>query len=143
MTKAESVVLALKAALAGGVPAATVKRADGWPTRLDGGRMILIFEDRDTNPDEMLGTEGPWYVEHPIVLGLAVEAGTADARDAGFDALLAEVDAVLSADLTLGGAIFGMTYARPSIEAEAFPGAAGIKAAVLEVTVEYQSDTRL
>ncbi|MGL4963184.1 MAG: hypothetical protein ACRC67_18275 [Inquilinus sp.] len=143
MSKAETSVARLKAVLAAGLPDADVKRADGWPDTIDGGRLVVIFENRDADPEDQLGTEGPWYIAHPLQIGIAARAGTADARHAAFDLLLTEFNAVLQADLTLGGEIFGMTWSRPAIDAEAFPGNAGIKAGLVELTLEYQSDTRV
>jgi len=141
MTTGEAMLNALRDVLRSAITDADVKRNAALPERV-AGRLINI-RDGDAQPEDQLGTEGPWYFTHRVPVELLVQVGDDAAIDVAFDLLAAEVDAALSADLTLGGLVYGMAYDRPEIDTEAFPGAAGVKAAVLELAVDYQSDTRL
>ena len=140
-TTGEAMLNALRDQLAAGVPAAAVKRNIDLPDRIV-GRMIII-RDGKAVPEEQLGADGPWYVSHRPEIEMLVQVGDPAARDAAFASLAADVDAALSGDLTLGGLVYGMDWGDPQIDTERFPGTAGIKAAVLEPTVDYQSATRL
>lgn len=143
MTKGETVIAALVAVLTAAVPAATVKRDDALPTDLPEG-ILLLVPDGTVEPDgELLGSHGPWYLQHTIPVEVAVRRGLGSERDAEFDAVIEAIDAALQADLTLGGEAEGMVWGRPATEAEAFPGARGVKSGSLEIVIDYQSPTRI
>ncbi len=141
MTTGEAMLNALRDLLRAAMPLATVERNIDVPTRIVG--RLVIIRDGDAEAEDQLGTEGPWYIAHKPRIELFVEIADPSARDAAFNSLAEDVDAALSADLTLGGLVYGMAYDPPQIDTDRFPGTAGIKAAVLEPTVEYQSATRL
>lgn len=141
MSKAEDVLGALKATLATAL-GADVKRNAVVPERLGPGGLVII-RDGAAELDEVLGDQGPHYYTHTIPLEIIVAAGETEARDAAFDALLSAIGAALDDDPTLGGAVFGMSYGRPVADTEHIVGAPDQKAATLDVTVEYQSPTRI
>ncbi|MGL4966159.1 MAG: acyl-CoA transferase [Inquilinus sp.] len=140
-TTAEAVLNALRDQLRAAIPDADAQRNVDVPERVVGRRIII--RDGRRVPEEQLGTEGPWYMALRPEIEMYAQAGTPVARDAALAALGLEVDAALSADLTLGGLVFGMDWGDPEIDTERIPGAAGVKAAVLEPTVDYQSATRI
>lgn len=143
MTKGEAVIQALVTVLTAAVPTATVKRGDALPAKLEDG-ILLLVPDGTVEPDgELLGSHGPWYVQHTIPLEVVVKGGVAGDRDEAFDDALLAIDAALQGDLTLGGEAQGTVWGRPASEAEAFPGAAGVKSGTLEITIDYQSPTRV
>lgn len=140
-TTAEAVLNALRDQLRAAIPDADAKRNVDVPERVVGRRIII--RDGRREPEEQLGTEGPWYMALRPEIEMYVQAGTPEARDAAMAALAAEVDAALDADLTLGGLVYGMDWGDPEIDSERFPGTAGVKAAVITPTVDYLSATRL
>jgi hypothetical protein len=64
-------------------------------------------------------------------------------RDTAFDAALQKIGALLEADPTLDGLVFGLTYRRPEPAIEAVSGAPAIKSGTLIMTVEYETETPL
>ena len=143
-TKGEQVIKALEAALAPLATAtrAVVRNATGLEDIPAAG--LIVLRDGDPGePESNLGNQGPYYYRHAAEIELYVEAGDAAAREAGFDALRQAVGQALDADPTLGGEIFGLTYAAPEVDPEAVFGGEAIKAAVLTVTLDYESATRI
>ena len=141
MTSGEAMLTALRDRLRAAIPDAEVKRNIEVPLRIIG--RLIVIRDGEAEAEDQLGTDGPWYIAHTPQIEFYVGVGDAEARDAAFDSLAGDIDAALSADLTLGGLVYGMSYDRPTTDIEGIEGAAGVKMAVLEPTVEYQSDTRL
>jgi hypothetical protein len=141
MTTGEAMLNALESLLQTAIPDADVKRNIPVPDRIVG--RLIIIRDGKAVPEAQLGTKGPWYVTQRVPVELLVQVGDDTARDVAFNLLAEDVEAALQSDLTLGDLVYGMIWDGPEIDTEAFPGAAGVKAAVLDLAVDYQSDTRL
>ena len=141
-SKTEQILAALSVRLHT-VPKAKVKRNTAVPERIPAGGLIVL---RDGNPGEAeraLGGISSLYYAHTVEIEVHVEGGEATDRDAAFDALVVAIGGTLEADPTLGGLVFGMTYARPEIDTEAVIGAPAIKTGTIEAIVEYETTTPL
>ena len=136
-SKTEQILEALRAGLET-VPGAEVERNTVVPEKIPAGGLVVLRDGDPGEPEQALGGFGSTYYSHAIEVEVYVEAG-----DAAFDALLGEIGAVLDADPTLGGLAFGMTYSRPEIDTEAVAGAPVIKAGMIIVTVEYETESPL
>lgn len=143
-TKGEQVLKALEAALATLItPTREVVRNSTETERIPDAGLIVLRDGDPGEPESNLGNQGPYYYQHAAEIELYLEEGDAAAREMRFDALRAAVGQALDADPTLGGEIFGMTYAAPEVDPEAVFGGEAIKAAVLTVTLDYESATRI
>ena len=96
--KREAILAALHARLQ--TLAASVLRGDVLPERIPATGLIIL---RDGKPDEPEVKLSPltYFYEHRAELEVVIQAG--NGRDALFDALTADIGAVLAADRTLGG----------------------------------------
>jgi hypothetical protein len=141
-SKSEVVLEALRAVLET-VPGASVERNRVLPEKVPAGGQIILRDGDPGEPAQTLGGFGSAYYQHAVEIEVYVEDGDAAARDAAFDALLQQIGAVLEADPTLGGLVFGLTYGRPESAIEAIAGAPAIKSATLSVTVDYETDAPL
>jgi hypothetical protein len=141
-SKTEQVLEAIKGLLET-VPNASVDRDSVLPEKIPAGGLIILRDGDPGEPEQPLGGFGSTYYQHVVEIEVYVEEGDAAARDAAFDALLQQIGAVLEADPTLGGPVFGLTYGRPEPAIEAIAGAPAIKSATLTVTVDYETDTPL
>jgi hypothetical protein len=141
-SKAEQVLDALEALLET-APGATVERNSVLPEKVPAGGLVILRDGDPGEPEQALGGFGSTYYQHAVEIEVYVEEGDAAARDAAFDALLQQIGLVPEADPTLSDLAFGLTYGRPQAAIEAVAGAPAIKAATLNVTVDYGTDAPL
>ena len=111
-SKAEQVLEGIMAALET-VPDAVVERNSALPEKIPGGGLIILRDGDPGEPEQALGGFESTYYQHAVEIEVYLEDGDAAARDAGFDALLQQIGAVLEADPTLSDLVFGLTYGRP------------------------------
>jgi hypothetical protein len=137
-SKAEQVLEAVKTLLET-IPDAAVERNSVLPEKIPDGGLIVLRDGDPGEPEQALGGFGNAYYEHAVEIEVYVEEGDATTRDAAFDALLQQIGAVLEANPTLGGLVFGLTYGRPEPGIEAIAGAPAIKSATLTLTVDYET----
>jgi hypothetical protein len=137
-SKAEQVLEAIKA-LIDTVAGAVVERNSVLPEKVPPGGLIILRDGDPGEPEQALGGFGSAYYQHAVEIEVYVEEGDAAARDATFDLLLQQIGEALGADPSLGGVAFGLTYGRPEPSVEAVAGAPAIKAAMLSVTVDYET----
>lgn len=103
---------------------------------------VVAFSDGDPGePEGLLGGLGPYVYQHHVELVLAIQHRTASQRVALFDALAAAVGAALETDISLGGAIDGLTYGAPRAEDE--PAAPPLKTGAIDLVLHYDSPTRI
>lgn len=140
-TSRETILQALHAALQT-VPSATVLRGAVLPERVTAGG-ILILRDGDPGAPEVTLSPLTWHYAHRAEIEAVVEAGAAAERDAAFDALVLSVGAALGLDRTLGGLCDWVEAEAPEPVDLAVEGAAGLKAAVIPVTLHYASSDPL
>ena len=141
-SKIEQILTALTERLRA-VSKAKVERNTAVPEKIPAGGLIVLRDGDPGEPEQALGGIGSVYYSHAVEIEVYVEAASAGKRDAAFDVLVQKIGAVLDADPTLGGLAFGMTTARPEIDTEAVAGASAIKAGVIEVIVDYETETPL
>ena len=141
-SKTEQVLQALYSLLQT-IPEATVERNIAVPAKIPPGGLIVLRDGDPGEPDTALGGFGSVYYSHRVEVEVHVQEADPATRDIAIDDLLVAVGTALEVDPTLGGLAFGMSYGRPSSDLEPIDGAPAIKSAVIEITVEYESDAPL
>ena len=133
-TTRELVLAALHARLQ--TLAAPSLRGDVLPERIPATGLIIL---RDGNPGEPEVTLSPltWVYEHRAELEVVIQAGSG--RDALFDALTADIGAVLASDRTLGGLCDWVEAEAPEPVDLPIEGAAALKAAVIIIVLHYST----
>ncbi len=123
------------------VPSATVKREEPLPEKVpDGG--LVILRDGDPGEPEVLLSPVTYLWQHRADIEVIVQKAPAEAT-AGLDALLAELGIALSTDRTLGGLVDWIEWSAPQTRDLAVDGAAGLKGAMVTVTLHYASSDPL
>lgn len=137
-TTRETIIAALHARLQ--TLAATVLRGDVLPERIPAAGLIIL---RDGTPGAPEVTLSPltWFYEHRAELEVVIQAG--EGRDALFDALTAEIGAVLATDRTLGGFCDWVEAEAPEPVDLPVDGAAALKAAVITIVLHYATSDPL
>lgn len=136
MTPRETILTAL-ADLLRTIPHVPVLRGEVLPERIPSAGLMIL---RDGSPGEPGVTLSPlmYHYQHRAELEMIVQS--ASARDARFDALAAQVGAVLSADRTLRGLCDWVEPDAPEPVDLAIEGAASLKAAIIPITLHYSTD---
>ena len=120
--------------------AVPVLRGDVLPERIPATGLIIL---RDGKPGEPEVTLSPltYFYEHRAELEVVIQAGTG--RDALFDALTADIGAVLAFDRTLGGLCDWVEAEAPEPVDLPIEGAAALKAAVITIVLHYATSDPL
>jgi hypothetical protein len=139
-TRREEVLTALLSAIEG-VPAATVKREEPLPEKVPAGGLVIL-RDGDPGEPEVLLSPLTYLWQHRADIEVIVQKAP-DEAPAALDALLAAVGSALSADRTLGGLVDWVEWSAPQTRDHAIDGAAGLKGAVVTVTLHYASSDPL
>ncbi|MGJ8561582.1 MAG: acyl-CoA transferase [Litorimonas sp.] len=139
MSARESILTAL-ADLLSTIPHVPVLRGDVLPERIPPAGLMIL---RDGNPGEPGVTLSPltYHFQHRSELEVIVQSATD--RDAVFDALLAQIGAVIAADRTLRGLC---DWVEPeAAEPVDLPveGAASLKAGIIPVILHYATSDAL
>ena len=134
-TPRETILTAL-ADLLRTIPHVPVLRGEVLPERIPPAGLMIL---RDGNPGEPSVTLSPlmYHYQHKAELEMIVQS--ASARDGLFDALAAQVGAVIAADRTLRGLC---DWAEPdALEPVdlAIEGAASLKAGIIPITLHYST----
>lgn len=135
-SKSETVLQALFAALAAGLPGVTVLRNSAVPELIPAAG-LAILHDGDPGEYEFLFSPPLYFYEHRAELDVIVDAAVPEQRDAIFDAIKTGVAAVLAADRTLGGLCDYVLGEAPAPAELPVEGSAGLKAAVIGITLQY------
>ena len=133
-TKREAILSALHARLQ--TIAAPVMRGDVLPERIPANGLIILRDGKPGDPEVTLSPLTYFY-EHRAELEVVIQAGTG--RDALFDAMTANIGAVLAADRTLDGLCDWVEAEAPEPVDLPIEGAAALKAAVVIVVLHYAS----
>ena len=134
-TPRETILQALLAALQS-VPGATARRGAILPERIPTGG-LLILRDGDPGTPEVTLSPLRYHYEHRAEVEVIVQGKTPAARDAAFDALLAELATVVTGDSTLGGLCDWVEAEAPQPVDLPIEGAEALKAAVVPVILTY------
>jgi hypothetical protein len=139
-TRREEVLAALLGCLQA-VPAASVKREEPLPEKVPACGLVIL-RDGDPGEPEVLLSPLTYLWQHRAEIEVIVQTIPAEAP-AALDALLAEVGSALSVDRNLGGLVDWVEWSAPQTRDLAIDGAAGLKGAVVTVTLHYASSDPL
>ena len=123
------------------ISAATVKREEPLPEKISAGGLVIL-RDGDPGEPEVLLSPLTYLWQHRAEIEVVVQKAAAEAP-AALDALLAEIGMALSSDRTLGGLVDWVEWSAPHTRDLAIDGAAGLKGAVVTVTLHYVSSDPL
>jgi len=140
-TRRENVLAALFVCLQS-IPGATVKREEPLPEKIPAAGLVIL-RDGDPGEPEVLLSPLMYLWQHRAEIEVIVQQAPADAATVALDTLLSEVGLALSADRTLGGLADWVEWGAPQTRDLAIDGAAGMKAAVVAVTLHYASSDPL
>ena len=134
-TPRETILTAL-ADLLRTIPHVPVLRGEVLPERIPPSGLMIL---RDGNPGEPGVTLSPltYHFQHRAELEVIVQSTTD--RDALFDALVAQISAVIAADRTLGGRCDWVEPEAPDPVDLPVEGAASLKAAVIPMILHYST----
>ncbi len=135
MTTRETILQTLLAALQT-VPNATILRGSILPERIPTGG-LLILRDGDPGTPEVTLSPLQYHYEHRAEVEVIVQGKTPAARDAAFDALLAELATAITADRTLGGLCDWIEAEAPQPVDLPVEGAEALKAAIVPIILTY------
>ena len=129
----ETILIAL-AELLGTIPHVPVLRGEVLPERIPPAGLMIL---RDGNPGEPGVTLSPltYHFQHRAELEVIVQSATD--RDTVFDALTAQIGAVIAADRTLGGLCDWVGPEAPEPVDLSVEGASSLKAAIVPVLLHY------
>ncbi len=119
---------------------AHVLRGEVLPECIPATGLIILRDGKPGDPEVLLSPLTYIY-EHRAELEVVIQAGTG--RDVLFDALIAEIGAVLAADRTLGGLCDWVEAEAPESVDLPIEGAASLKAAVITVVLHYTTSDPL
>ncbi|MBW6401429.1 hypothetical protein KPL78_26500 [Roseomonas sp. HJA6] len=120
----------LATALAARSPAPKVLRNETVPQRLPAGGLVVV-RDGETVEETPILSPLAWGVEHRAEVEVVATTG------ALLDALLVDIAAAISGDLTLGGAVEWAHPGAPSFDDAETEGAAAARAASIPVTLFF------
>lgn len=138
-TRREEVMTALFGALTG--VAATVKREEPLPEKVPAAGLVIL-RDGDPGEPEVLLSPLTYLWQHRAEIEVVVQRPASEAA-AALDALLAELGTALSADRSLSGLVDWVEWSAPQTHDLAIDGAAGLKGAVVTVTLHYATSDPL
>ena len=129
----ETILIAL-ADLLGTIPHVPVLRGEVLPERIPPAGLMIL---RDGNPGEPGVTLSPltYHFQHRAQLEVIVQSATD--RDTVFDALTAQIGAVIAADRTLGGLCDWVEPEAPEPVDLPVEGGTSLKAAVVPMLLHY------
>ena len=129
----ETILIAL-AELLGTIPHVPVLRGEVLPERIPPAGLMIL---RDGNPGEPGVTLSPltYHFQHRAELEVIVQSATD--RDTVFDALTAQIGAVIAADRTLGGLCDWVEPEAPEPVDLPVEGGTSLKAAVVPMLLHY------
>ena len=138
-------IAAALTAIGGGV---AVETNTPLPETVPDAGLIIVRDGKPDPTEEMLGGFDTVYVVTVIPVEVYVSDGDNAARDAKYDALLQAAGAALLArdvngQRSLGGLVYGLIVERPEPVSQDILGAAPVKAAMINVRVEYQAPSPL
>lgn len=137
MSVRDAAVSALLTAVAGAVPWAIVERNADAPSEISDAGHVVVRDGEPGEPDVTLGLRSYWWTHRADVEVYSIN----DDRHLALDRMLMAIDAALDADRTLGGAVCFTDWRIEHLEDEAADGAETVRAALVAVTMEYQTLT--
>lgn len=139
-TRREEVLLALLGRLQT-IPNATIKREEPLPEKVPATGLVIL-RDGDPGEPEVLLSPLSYLWQHQAEIEVIVQKPSAESSSA-LDTLLSEIGVVLAEDRTLSGLVDWIEWTGPQTRDLAIDGAAGLKGAVVTVTLHYASSDPL
>lgn len=134
MPSTRETILTVLADLLSTIPHVPVMRGGVSPERIPTAGLVIL---RDGNPGEPAVTLSPlmYHYQHRVELEVIVQS--ARHREGVFDALTAQIGAVIAADRTLGGLCDWVEPEAPEPVDLPVEGGSSLKAAVVPVVLHY------
>lgn len=139
-SRREEVLLALVIRLQT-IPSATIKREEPLPEKVPAAGLVIL-RDGDPGEPEVLLSPLSYLWQHQADIEVVVQKPSAESSSA-LDTLLSDIGATLAGDRTLGGLVDWIEWTGPQTRDLAIDGAAGLKGAVVTVTLHYASSDPL
>lgn len=139
-SRREEVLQALLARLRT-IPSAAVKREEPLPEKVPAAGLVIL-RDGDPGEPEVLLSPLAYLWRHRAEIEVIVQQAP-DEATAALDDLLGRLDAALAADRTLGGMVDWLDWSGPRLHDLALDGAAGLKGAMVTVTLHYETSSPL
>ncbi|MFQ6552951.1 acyl-CoA transferase [Aestuariibius insulae] len=133
MTRLETIIREVEARLKVGLDA-DVKRGVSIPSRIGNSGLVII---RDGDPGDPDVTLSPLTYHFDHALELEIFADGASDRFTRFDVIKEQISTVFAADRALGGLCDWIEAEAPRQEDLPVEGGATIKAAIIDVVVQY------
>ena len=124
------------------IPHALVRREEPLPDKVPAGGLVILRDGDPGEPDVLLSPLS-YLWRHRAEIEAVVQMAPAESATAALDTLLLEIDAVLSADRSLGGLVDWLDWGGPQTRDHALDGAAGLKAALVPVILHFETSTPL
>ncbi|OHC75190.1 MAG: acyl-CoA transferase [Rhodospirillales bacterium RIFCSPLOWO2_12_FULL_58_28] len=140
-TRREQILAALLARLQT-IQSAAVKREEPLPEKVPAAGLVIL-RDGDPGEPEILLSPLTYLWQHRAEIEVIVQMAPSAAATAALDVLLGEVGAVLATDRTLDGLVDWIEWGAPRTHDLAIDGAAGLKGAVVAVTLHYETSDPL
>jgi hypothetical protein len=139
-TRREEILLALLVRLQT-IPNAIIKREEPLPEKVPAAGLVIL-RDGDPGEPEVLLSPLSYLWQHQAEIEVVIQTSSNEAS-AALDILLSEIGAALADDRTLGGLVDWIEWTGPQTRDLAIDGAAGLKGAVVTVTLHYASSDPL
>lgn len=135
-SKREAVLGAVRALIAGALPAADVKRNLAKAERIPPGGLVVL---RDGEPGEPGVTLSPltYHFEHRIPVEIAVNETAGTPREQALDTVLQAVGAAIAANRTLGGLCDWIEAEAPATDDTEALGSTPVRFALLTIVAAY------
>ena len=143
MTSFKTIIDALNSLLSSSLSGVTVLINVDTPEKIPSGGLVIVRDGDPGEPEEVLGGFRSCYYTHQIEVEIFCQLGNVIERDEAYDNLIEQIGAAIESDRSLGGLCQNMTYGYPQPNTNDVTGAAGIKSAVLNIVVEYETATPL
>ena len=141
-TTRETVLSAVAAALAAGLPGVTVKRNAAIPDGVPEGA-LLILNDGEAGEPEVVMSPLTYSWERQAELVLLTRRHRRFVNDVTLDELVEALKAALDADTTFGGAVDWSEASAPATDVRAVTGAAELASAEITLTLAYDTSNPL
>lgn len=139
-TRREEILLALLVRLQT-IPNAIIKREEPLPETVPAAGLVIL-RDGDPGEPEVLLSPLSYLWQHQADIEVVIQTSSNEAS-AALDILLSEIGAALADDRTLGGLVDWIEWTGPQTQDLAIDGAAGLKGAIVTVTLHYASSDPL
>jgi hypothetical protein len=123
------------------IPDAVVRREEPLPDKVPAAGLVIL-RDGDPGEPEVLLSPLSYLWRHRAEIEAVVQ-GPPEAATVALDALLLEIDTALATDRSLSGLVDWLDWGGPQTRDLALDGAAGLRAAVVSVTLHFETSTPL